>query len=69
MLRALGGGGGSVAARAGVRDATVVDASRPQLDRVAAAAGPDWPRLRLVQADEEEADLGEGTFDGARERR
>ena len=54
--------------RGGVRRATVVDASPAQLERVAKAAaeaGDGWPALELVCADEEEADLGVGRFDGA----
>lgn len=49
----------------GVERATVVDSSRAQLDRVAAAAkGEGWPELELVCGDEEEVELGEGRFDG-----
>ena len=62
MLTALADGG--VGASVGLEVATVVDASGAQLARVADAAGPGWPRLDLVEGDEEGVDLGEGRFDG-----
>jgi NADH dehydrogenase [ubiquinone] 1 alpha subcomplex assembly factor 5 len=62
VLTALADGG--VGASVGLEVATVVDASGAQLARVADAAGPGWPRLDLVEGDEEGVDLGEGRFDG-----